>query len=444
VVARNTLAFMDQASFLWVRASGHVHGIQCTWVYRRDIDMDGLRRMHDNLGHGLLGRRVERSALPFGRHRWVSASETPGIDIASPRTRAEMAGWFEERAQAPVDPEVGPCWHLGVLPIEDYGTAISLVASHTVIDGVGLCLAVADAAKGMRQDLGFPPPRSRSHRQALLEDARETARGLPEIGRALVAMTKLARTNMPTGAGSNKRRAVPKADRDRPVVVPTATAYIDLADWDARAQRLGGSSGSLFAGFAARLAERVGRVRPGDNRVVLSYPVNDRAENDLRANALKGIDFAVNPAPVTTDLREIRGDIKQALVSGLGKFKEQEKVFPLTPFVPTEVVRKLPLAAINAADLPVGCSNFGEIDSATAYADGTEADYVTIRMVEQNLTANSPELASGELYMTSGRICGKFFISFRAYLPGRENTRNSLCELVYRTLDDFELTAVIE
>jgi diacylglycerol O-acyltransferase len=112
--------------------------------------------------------------------------------------------------------------------------------------------------------------------------------------------------------------------------------------------------------------------------------------------------------------------------------------------VPTAVVRKLPLAALNAADLPVGCSNFGEIDSATAYADGTEADYVTIRMVEQNLTANSPELASGELYMTSGRVCGKFFISFRAYLPGRENTRKSLCELVYRTLDDFELTAVIE
>src|ERR671919_472848 len=52
--ADNVLAFMDQASFLWVRASGHVHGIQCTWLYRRDIDLDALRRVHDNLGHGLL------------------------------------------------------------------------------------------------------------------------------------------------------------------------------------------------------------------------------------------------------------------------------------------------------------------------------------------------------------------------------------------------------
>jgi hypothetical protein len=44
---------MDQASFLWVRASGHVHGIQCSWVYRRAIDADGLRSMADNLRYGL-------------------------------------------------------------------------------------------------------------------------------------------------------------------------------------------------------------------------------------------------------------------------------------------------------------------------------------------------------------------------------------------------------
>jgi len=178
--------------------------------------------------------------------------------------------------------------------------------------------------------------------------------------------------------------------------------------------------------------------------VTLSYPVNDRVDNDLRANALKGIDFAVDPRPVTSDLQKIRNDFKQAITAGLGKFKEQERVFPLTPFVPTAVVRRLPLASLNAADLPVGCSNFGEIESATAYADGTEADYFTIRMVEQNLTEKSPELVSGELYMTSGRICGKVYISFRAYEPGAQNSREALCELIYRTLADFGVTGVIE
>lgn len=447
VSADNTLAFMDQASFLWVRASGHVHAIQSSWVYRRDVDGDGLRRMHDNLAHGLLGRRIERSPLPFGRHRWVSCHESPGIDIASrARTHSALAEWLDERAELPVDPEFGPCWHLGVLPIEDYGTAVSLVASHTVVDGVGLCLAVADAAKGIRHDFGYPPPRSRSRRRAMVEDVRQTARGLPEVGHALVAMTRLALHNRPSLArpAALPAPSAPDGQRDRPVVVPTATLYIDLADWDARAERLGGTSNALLAGFAAKLAEKFGRLRAGDNLVTLAYPVNDRTENDSRANALKGIDFAVDPAPVTADLREVRGDIKQALVSGLGKFQEQERVFPLTPFVPKVVLRKLPLGALNAADLPVGCAYFGDLDSAVASADGTEADYFSMRMVEQNLTEKSPELIYGELHLGSGRISGRLFITFRAYQPGTENSTRILRELISSTLADFDLTGVIQ
>ena len=45
--------------------------IQCVWVYEHAIDFDGLRRFHHNLGYGLLGRRIERSPLPFARYRWV-------------------------------------------------------------------------------------------------------------------------------------------------------------------------------------------------------------------------------------------------------------------------------------------------------------------------------------------------------------------------------------
>ncbi|HET6733261.1 hypothetical protein [Mycobacterium sp.] len=443
----NTLAFMDQASFLWVRASGHVHGIQATWVYRRELDVDGLRRVHDNLAKALLGRRVERSPLPFGRHRWVSCHEAPGIDFAEPASSREaVAHWFDERGRIPVHPEFGPTWHLGVLPIEGYGTAVTLVASHTVIDGVGLCLAVTDAVNDVRRDFGFPQPRSRPRRQALVEDTRQTVRGLGEIARALGGMAKLAVQNRPTRSRPSERGSEPKVRRgpDRPVDVPTATVYIDLADWDGCAERLGGTSNALLAGFAAKLAEKFGRLRASDKLVTLSYPVNDRTENDLRANALKGIDFTVDPRPVTSDLRTIRNDFKQTIIAGLGKFSEQELVFPLTPFVPTVVVRKLPLAALNAADLPVGCSNFGDIEKTTTHVDGTQADFFTIRMVEQNLTANSPELASGELYMTSGRVCGKLYISFRAYTPGAQNSRQVLLQKVSDTLADFNLTGFIE
>ena len=108
------------------------------------------------------------------------------------------------------------------------------------------------------------------------------------------------------------------------------------------------------------------------------------------------------------------------------------------------MVRKLPLGAMNAADLQVGCSNLGNLDPALAYADGTEADYVSLRMVEQNLTTKSPELSGGELNVASGRIGGKVFLTVRAYQPGSENSTNVVREVVTATLADFALTGVTQ
>ncbi len=442
----NTLAFMDQASYLWVRASGHVHACQCTWVYERDIDLDGLRRFRDNLCYGLLGRRVEPSKLPGGRHRWVAWQEPPDIDIAEPaRGRSALADWVEERAGTRVDPEFGPCWHLGVLPIQDYGTAISLVVSHTIADGLGMCLAVADAAKGVRHDFGYPPPQSRSRRQALADDARQVARGLPAVARAVGAVVKMGIRDLPgaVGKGTSAAGFDSTSEADRPVTLPTVTVFMALTEWEARAQRLNGSSAALVAGFAATLAKRAGRLRP-DKLVTLTFPVNDRTEGDLRANAIKGIDFAVDPGPATSDLGEIRAAIKRGFKTGEGKFREQERAFPLVPLVPKALVTKLPLGELAGADLPVACSNVGVVDPAVALADGTEADYVSMQMVEQNLTTHSPELVNGELYVGSGQIAGKIFISVRAYRPGTENSTRNLHELVTATLADFDLTGVIQ
>ena len=81
------------------------------------------------------------------------------IDIAAtPRRRADVNVWAYERACVPIDPEVGPSWHLGMLPLEDTqyrGTAVSLVASHTVADGLGLVDAITDAVKGRTRNPGY-------------------------------------------------------------------------------------------------------------------------------------------------------------------------------------------------------------------------------------------------------------------------------------------------
>src|SRR5271167_2917393 len=100
------LSFLDQAAFLLLRATGQDPIWQCVWVYEHPVDLDALSRFHDNLGCGLLGRRIERSPLPFGRHRWVSSlGRSSKIDIAEcARPRAELSDWADERARLPTDP----------------------------------------------------------------------------------------------------------------------------------------------------------------------------------------------------------------------------------------------------------------------------------------------------------------------------------------------------
>jgi hypothetical protein len=105
---------VDQALFAAQCATGQQAIIQCVWVYEHSIDFDGLKRFHHNLGHGLLGRRIERSPLPFARYRWGS-DLGPEIDIAeSPRTRTELSDWADERSQLATGSEWGPGWHLSV------------------------------------------------------------------------------------------------------------------------------------------------------------------------------------------------------------------------------------------------------------------------------------------------------------------------------------------
>lgn len=139
----NRLALADEALLAEHHAAGMNVVIQVTWLYERAVDLDGLRRFHHFLGQGLLGRRIERPALPIARHRWVVDRGQSDIDIAeSIRPRAEFADWVDERSQLRVNAESGPGWHIGVVCLDDGSTAVSLVLSHNLIDGLGLALVI--------------------------------------------------------------------------------------------------------------------------------------------------------------------------------------------------------------------------------------------------------------------------------------------------------------
>lgn len=440
----NRIAFLDQVAFLRLRATGVDTVGQVTWIYDRPVDLEGLRRFNRNLGRGWLGRRIERSPLPFGRPRWVAYHDPPEIDIApSPRSRAEIMGWLDERAQIPVDPEYGPCWHLGILPLHDGGTAVTLITSHSVVDGVALHLAIHEAVNGITRDLGYPPPRSRSRGRTLLVDAWDAVCGLPEVFRALIACIMLV---LKRDSSVKTRTSTPPATSsrsDEPIVVPSVTFSCDLASWDARVLELGGSSNSLFVAFATRLAQRLGRLSPADGAVTITMPVNERTAGDLRANALTAITFRVDPDRVTTDLQLIRNEMKQSLAALHETPNKLLKPLPLVPYTPRWLARKMAALALGSSELPVCCSNVRNLSQDLNRIDGTDADYFSARLFNQGATKQNIARESGQLYLFSGRLNGKVFISVSSYQLGAENSNRQLRGVIEQTLADYRLTAEV-
>ncbi|WP_078312894.1 MULTISPECIES: hypothetical protein [unclassified Mycobacterium] len=433
------LDFVDQASFLGLRATELSTLGQMVWVYERDIDTDRLRRFHANLGHGLLGRRIERSRVPFGRHRWVLDPACHPIDVElAPLPRAELQDWVHRHAQLPIDPEHGPSWRLGVTRFTDGATAVSLVVSHSIADGVGMCRAIADAVNDAAVPLGYQTPRARKRLHSVREDLRRTRRDLPDTARAFRKATKML---------SARRQDIKHAGRPAAEVhieqIPAVTVYLDETHWDTHARGRGGTSNSLVGAFAAQLALKVGRLGP-DGRVTLSMPVNERTDGDYRANAMTSVMFAVNTADLTTDLRGIRSATKEVL-SGLQDAPDEKwALLPLTPFIPKAAARRLADVALEYGDYPVGCSNVGPLDPDVNRPDGTHADYAYCRLAEQRVRPDKVLSTYGQLFVASGRVNERIFLAVVAYQPGVVETRADLTSLLTETLDDFGMHGVIE
>lgn len=449
------LCYADQALFLSLRATGQESVAQFAWIYSHPVDVDRLRRFHANLGYGLLGRRIERSALPFGRHHWVSAlgPSSPFAIATVSRPRSELTDWLDERAQVSVDPEFGPGWHLSATPFDDGSTGVTLVASHCLVDGMGLMQTVIDAINDTPKDLGLPSPHSRTRWRALRSDLRETLRSSPETAKAIGVGVRLGlrrwrdarrdRRASATGVSTQVVKATSGSRRE--VIAPGVVAQVDIAAWDRRAEELKGNSHSLVAGFAARLAERYGRTRTSDGAVTLQIPVNERAAGDFRANAVTLGYASLAPAAVTTDLTEARGVLRGVLKSIREVPDETLQTLPLIPFVPKRaVVGAASLAMGLAADLPVSVSNLGDLDSAVLRIDGTDAEALIARGVDGRVTEDLLEQRHGYLTVICTRVAGKVILPVIGYRPGGENTKAGLRALVADTLEEFGLSGVVE
>ena len=440
----NQLTLWDEALVRANRATGRVQLIKCLWVYEHPVDMDAVRRFHRNFGYGMAGRRVERSPLPFGRYRWVSAlgPAAPLHVNTDPLPREQISDWADQWAQVPIDPETGPGWQMAVQSFSDGVTAICLVGSHCLGDGVAALLAVGTAVAGANIDIGYPPPLSRRTGRAIAVDLRETIRGLPEIGRAARKAVKVLRAGGQEAAAAPKPQRPPVANPDELVIVPAITTYVDLAEWDARAEALGGNGYSLLAAISAKLGERMGRRNP-DGNVSLLIAISDRtSETDIRANAMTLVNAKVDPTDVTKDLSATRAILRTALKSAKDQPDEILELMPLTPLVPKRLVKKVADMMIASDDMPVVCSNMGDLPPMLTSVDGTEAEYTSFYGVDQATPRGELEHGDGQLVVVSGRISGKIIIGIVAYQSGAENTKARLRELAAETLAEFDLTGV--
>ncbi|PND54577.1 hypothetical protein CRM90_27135 [Mycobacterium sp. ENV421] len=441
----STLAYIDQGSFLGLRALGRGPLAQYAWIYERPVDLDGLRRFHHNLGRGLLGRRIERSPLPFGRDHWVAWTGPADIDVAAAaRPRAEALEWLDEQIRVPIDPEGGPSWRLAVQPFTEGGAVVTLIASHSICDGLGLTLAIRQAASGETWELGYPEPNSRTRGRALREDTAEILRAVPDFAKAVVAAVRLAKNNsaeMTSSAGRSGPRMV-KLDGAELVSVPSIAAFIDDEQWRYRMESLGGTSNSLFAAIAAKLGQTFGRV-DDNGRVRLQFPVSERTEGDTRANALTGMTVSIDPANVTQTLRDVRAELKKNLAALSESRFELLGPVALAPLIPPGLARRLEGMALGAG-APIGCSNLGKLDPAVNRPDGTDADHIVLRQFESRITADILDRLGGTLFLASGQINGEVSLSVAAWRPGGPNSKDLVAASVRHVLDEFGLAATIE
>ncbi|MBU3706288.1 MAG: hypothetical protein FGM50_06330 [Mycobacterium sp.] len=438
----NVLDYIDQASFLGLRALGHGPVIQFTWIYEHPVDLDGLRRFQRNLGRGLLGRRIERSPLPFGRHRWIAWPGPPDLDVASTAvSRCEVHRWVDEQAALPIDPERGPSWRLAVQPIAEGGAAVTLVLSHTVADGVGATIAVVEAAQGRNRDLGYPAAARSSKTAAVVADSRRMIRDIPAMVRAAIALVRLARTRGDAISSSVRDTKAIEHRPDRTATPATVTVYADAGQWDTRAAELGGTATSLFIGMTCRLGGRLGWV---DDRglVGIVVPVNERTDGDTRGNALTQVSMTVDPEQVCQDLSAVRADLKAAL-STLGEARHELLTpLPVVPFVPKAVARRLEGMVISTGI--IGSSNLGEFDPIANRPDGTAAEFLAVRMSE-NLTLADIRRTGGSFFpVVTGRVNGKVFISIGYTNAEGTTTRDEVMRWVRETLADFGLSGDVE
>jgi hypothetical protein len=417
--------------------------IQVLWRYLRPVDIDALTRFRDNLAHGHLARLIRPALLPFGRHHWTSAPPPSAALTSSeaPLAPESMQTWADAQVEIPLDPVRGPAWTLTSQTFTDGSTVVSLVLSHCIADGLTTAIAVSEAVRGERRLPIHPAVRSAHGAVTVLAaELQRMVRDAPATLRALRQLAHAACTSRGTPKTPAASRVVPTAD-DRTVVFPSAFISVPMSVWDARARSRGASRLTFLTAMTAAFAEALGRVR--DDDVTLLIPVNQReglshtGGNDVSLATLK-----VRIDEPRGRLHALQRRLRATLLQTRREPNRLAALLPLVPFVPKRAFSAASLLALGAlADLPVTCSNVGDLPKDMLQIDGNAADRICFRGIDRPVARRAIEARQGVATLFAGVISGNVFLSFVAYQPGVVTEPRHLRALVERLLADYELAA---
>jgi hypothetical protein len=179
--------------------------------------------------------------------------------------------------------------------------------------------------------------------------------------------------------------------------------------------------------------------------VTLKFPLSERGDlEDTGGNVVSIASVSFNPEGVTADLTGVRTAIREGLKTAREVPDEMMELLPLIPFIPKRGIARVADAAFGfSSDLPVSCSNFGEMPPEVTRVDGTPAEYLAFRGVDRHVSADNLERRRGVMTVTSGQIADKMTITVISYQPGMANSQAELHGVIAETLGEFGLSGEI-
>gem|GEM_PF-183081 len=445
------LGFADQGIYLLHTSADQQAVIQLLWLYRHGVDLEALHLVHANLEHGLLARLVQPSILPFGRHHWTSVPPSPsGLAVgADPLAPEALHAWADAQVQLPLDPAHGPGWRLAVQPVSDGATAVSLVVSHCMADGLATSMAVTEAVRGERREPAYSlqnEPRRRA--TVLLGEVLQFVLDFPSTLRALAQFVGIAaralRTPGPRPAGGGRGDTVPVSRQaERIVSLPSVSVRVNSSAWLARAKRAGVSRTTLLTAMAATWAVALGRV--SDGTVSLMIPVNRRTgASDTGGNRVSLATLKVSAGAVGEQVAMVQRTLRSTLLNARRRPDLLAALLPLIPFVPKRLFVSLSTLAFGSSgDLPVSYSHLGPAPPEVLGIDGTAAEWFGFRGVDRHLSGRDIERRRGVATLLSGFSPGYIILNFVAYQPGIVTDTGQLRAIVEQVLADYDLSGEV-